>query len=89
MASAGDAPKSDGWTDTQTAALALTPSLALSLMPFVTTPPSSLAVLYNELRVPKQILWCQGWTHGWSPEGMAKFTVDDGFDAATAKPDGK
>ena len=53
------------------------------------SPPSSLAVLYNELRVPKQILWCQGWTHGWSPEGMAKFTVDDGFDAATAKPDGK
>ena len=50
---------------------------------------SSLAVLYNELRVPKQILWCQGWTHGWSPPGMAKFKVDDGYAAATAKPDGK
>ena len=44
--------------------------------------PSSLAVLYNELRVPKKITWCQGWTHGWSPAGMAKWTVDGGFDAA-------
>ena len=44
--------------------------------------PSSLAVLYNELRVPKKITWCQGWTHGWSPAGMSKWTIDGGFDAA-------
>ncbi len=53
------------------------------------SPPSSQAVLYNELRVPKQILWCQGWSHGGKPAGMAKFMVDDGYAAATAKPDGK
>ena len=46
------------------------------------SPPSSLAVLYNALRVPKKITWNQGWTHGWSPAGMAKWTVDGGFDAA-------
>ncbi len=46
--------------------------------------PSSFAVLYNVLQVPKKITWCQGWTHGWSPAGMDKWTVDDGFDAAVA-----
>ena len=46
--------------------------------------PSSFAVLYNELRVPKKITWNQGWTHGWSPAGMASWTVDDGFDAAAS-----
>ena len=46
--------------------------------------PSSFAVLYNALRVPKKITWCQGWTHGWSPSGMAKWTIDGGFDAACA-----
>jgi len=46
--------------------------------------PSSFAVLYNELRVPKKITWRQGWTHGWSPEGMAAWTIDDGFDAAAS-----
>lgn len=44
--------------------------------------PSSFAVLYNALRVPKKITWYQGWTHGWSPAGMDKWTVDGGFDAA-------
>ena len=43
------------------------------------SPPSSLAVLYNVLAVPKRITWCQGCTHGWSPGGMAKWTLDDGF----------
>ena len=53
------------------------------------SPPSSLAVLYNVLSVPKQIVWRQGWTHGWNPEGMASFFVDDGYDAATSTPGGK
>ena len=44
--------------------------------------PSSFAVLYNVLKVPKKITWNQGWTHGWSPAGMDKWTVDGGFDAA-------
>ena len=43
------------------------------------SPPSSLAVLYNNLRVPKSITWKQGQTHGWRPGGMARWTVDDGF----------
>ncbi len=43
------------------------------------SPPSSLAVLFNALNVPKTITWNQGWTHGWSPAGMAKWTVDGGF----------
>ncbi len=47
--------------------------------------PSSFAVLYNVLKVPKKITWCQGWTHGWSPAGMDKWTVDGGFDAAVAR----
>ena len=51
------------------------------------SPPSSLAVLYNELRVPKKITWNQGWTHGWSPAGMAVWTVDGGFDAAMSRKD--
>lgn len=46
--------------------------------------PSSLAVLYNVLPGPKKITWRQGWTHGWSPAGMSKWTVDSGFDAATS-----
>lgn len=44
--------------------------------------PSSLAVLYNVLDVPKKIVWRQGWTHGWSPADMGTWTVDGGFDAA-------
>ncbi len=43
------------------------------------SPPSSLAVLYNALNIPKKITWCQGWTHGWNPDGMAKWTEDGGF----------
>ena len=46
--------------------------------------PSSFAVLYNALRVPKRIVWQQGWTHGWSPAGMAVWKIDDGFAAAIA-----
>lgn len=46
------------------------------------SPPSSLAVLYNVLEVPKKITWNQGCTHGWHPKGMANWTVDGGFDAA-------
>ena len=41
------------------------------------SPPSSLAVLYNVLRVPKKIVWNQGWTHGWSPAGMATMLESD------------
>lgn len=44
-----------------------------------------LAVLYNALHVPKTITWNQGWTHGWSPAGMAKWTVDGGFDSIRAR----
>jgi len=46
------------------------------------SPPSSLAVLFNELRGPKKIVWHQGWTHGWQPAGMSSWTVDGGYDAA-------
>lgn len=46
--------------------------------------PSSFAVLYNVLDVPKKIVWRQGWTHGWSPADMGTWTVDGGFDAACA-----
>ena len=49
------------------------------------SPPSSLAVLYNELRGPKKITWRQGWTHGWQPGGMASWTVDGGYGAAAAQ----
>ncbi|MBR1837359.1 MAG: acetylxylan esterase [Kiritimatiellae bacterium] len=48
------------------------------------SPPSSLAVLYNELRVPKKITWYQGWTHGWQPAGMASWTIDGGYDATVS-----
>lgn len=48
------------------------------------SPPSSLAVLYNALDVPKTITWNQGWTHGWSPSGMAKWTVHGGSDTIRA-----
>jgi cephalosporin-C deacetylase-like acetyl esterase len=47
--------------------------------------PSSFAVLYNVLQVPKKITWNQGWTHGWSPSGMDKWTIDGGFAAAVAQ----
>ena len=46
------------------------------------SPPSSIAVLYNNLKVPKSITWKQGHTHGWHPDGMASWTVDDGFSDA-------
>jgi cephalosporin-C deacetylase-like acetyl esterase len=39
------------------------------------SPPSSLAVLYNNLNVPKSITWYQGHTHGWHPSGMASQTL--------------
>lgn len=48
------------------------------------SPPSSLAVLYNALDVPKTITWNQGWTHGWSPVGMDKWTVHGGSDTIRA-----
>ena len=48
------------------------------------SPPSSLAVLYNALDVTKTITWNQGWTHGWSPDGMAKWTEDGGSDRIRA-----
>ena len=47
--------------------------------------PEVRAVLYNVLKVPKKITWNQGWTHGWSPSGMDKWTVDGGFDAAVTR----
>lgn len=40
-----------------------------------TSPPASLAIVYNNLRGRKQITWDQGWTHGWESTGMAKKTV--------------
>ena len=48
------------------------------------SPPSSLAVLYNCLSVPKKIVWLQGKTHGFTPPNVAKWVVDGGFDAAVA-----
>ena len=41
------------------------------------SPPSSLAVLYNSLNVPKSITWGQGHTHGWHPRGMASLTFKE------------
>ena len=47
--------------------------------------PASLTLLYRNLRGPKKITYVQGSTHGWRPDGMQKFTVDGGYDAAMAK----
>ncbi len=59
-------------------------SLSAGLGDYV-SPPSSLAVLYNCLDVPKKIVWTQGATHGFAPPEKICCTVDDGFDAAVAK----
>jgi len=42
-----------------------------------TCPPSTLSVLYNNLRVPKSIRWSQGCTHGWWPSGAQTFEQSD------------
>ncbi len=44
--------------------------------------PASLTLLYRNLKGPKKITYVQGSTHGWRPDGMQKFTVDGGYDAA-------
>jgi cephalosporin-C deacetylase-like acetyl esterase len=43
------------------------------------SPPSSLAVLYNCLSVPKKIVWLQGKTHGFTPPNVAKWVVDGSY----------
>lgn len=48
---------------------------------YVSTP-ASLTLLYRNLRGPKKITYVQGSTHGWRPDGMQRFTVDGGYDAA-------
>ena len=44
------------------------------------SPPSSLTAVYNNLNVPKKIVYDQGCTHGWHPSGMAHVAVDGGYD---------
>ena len=39
-----------------------------------TCPPFGAAMIYANLRCPKQITWMQGTTHGWWPAGMAHET---------------
>lgn len=51
---------------------------------YVSTP-ASLTLIYRNLKGPKKITYVQGSTHGWRPDGMQKFTVDGGYDAAMAK----
>ena len=46
--------------------------------------PASLTLLYRALQGPKKITYVQGSTHGWRPDGMQKFTIDGGYDAARA-----
>ena len=50
---------------------------------YVSTP-ASLTLLYRNLKGPKKITYVQGSTHGWRPDGVQRFTVDGGFDAAIA-----
>jgi cephalosporin-C deacetylase-like acetyl esterase len=42
-----------------------------------TCPPSGLAVLYNNLRVPREITWVQGSTHSYVPSHPEMFTRRD------------
>ena len=49
--------------------------------------PASLTLLYRNLRGPKRITYVQGSTHGWRPDGMQKFTIDGGYNAAVSAAD--
>ena len=40
-------------------------------------PPSGLAILYNNLKAPKKIIWYQGSTHGFVPKNPQKFVVEE------------
>ena len=40
-------------------------------------PPSGLAILYNNLKAPKKIIWFQGSTHGFVPKNPQKFVVEE------------
>ena len=42
-----------------------------------TCPPSGLAILYNNLKAPKKIIWFQGSTHGFVPKNPQKFVVEE------------
>ena len=42
------------------------------------SPPSSLTVFYNNLKVPRRIVYYQGSTHGWWPEGVRRYAVTNG-----------
>lgn len=52
------------------------------------SPPSSITVLYNNLRGPKKLTYVQGSSHGWRPKGEQSQTIDGGYDEAvlSAKP---
>jgi cephalosporin-C deacetylase-like acetyl esterase len=39
-------------------------------------PPSGVAILYNNIRGPKRILWVQGSTHGYVPPKAQRFVID-------------
>ena len=54
-----------------------------------TSPPNSLAIVWNNLRCKKEITWYQGCTHGWRPSGMARVTLrdDGGWTDRTAEGD--
>ena len=39
-------------------------------------PPSGLAILYNNIKSPKNIVWVQGSTHGFVPQNPQKFVVE-------------
>lgn len=42
-----------------------------------TCPPFGAAIVYNNLKGPKSIVWRQGTTHGWWPGGMAVVKFSD------------
>ena len=42
-----------------------------------TCPPSGLAILYNNLNVPKKIRWYQGSTHGFVPKDPQIFEFEE------------
>lgn len=50
------------------------------------SPPSSISVLYNNLKGPKKLTYVQGSSHGWRPKGEQTQTVDGGYDAAVSRP---
>ena len=50
------------------------PTYMIAALGDATSPAPGLAIVYNNLKGPKQIIWRQGCTHGWWPKGMATET---------------